>query len=165
MVRATIATSALNTARSLGRSLGCELEVTLNNQHVKTRMTKPVSTSRRVWDDELYAKGQVYYDGYCNPIQPVVRPNKELDERDELRVLYTEADGSVDADALQETFDSVHVEMMSSPRFHEHMNNHMVSEFVTPDAKWNKMLYAILGVGATVIFFGVVQVLVAAGVI
>jgi hypothetical protein len=170
-VRTTIATSALGAARSFGRTLGCELEVTVDNQRIQTVMRPPGSHSGRVWDPDMYYRGNLYLRGYANPVKPRVDVDlnpSELDrgELDVSEETPTREDATAtDGGETMPTVDAPHARLMSSKLFKKHMDNHMISELVTPDEKWNKIFMAILVLGGVIVAFGVLAVLLATGAI
>lgn len=69
--------------------MGNELTVTLSNHDIKLGSDNPSSTEK-VWEDDLYVEGNVYLDGYANPVKPDV-PVTEYDiEDDDLDLISTD---------------------------------------------------------------------------
>jgi hypothetical protein len=165
-----LATSALGAARIFGRTLGCELEVTVDNQRIQTVMRPPGSHSARVWDPDMYYRGNLYLRGYANPVKPGVDVELDPSELDRGTIEVSEgsreafADGGERVEALPVVEDE-HARLMSSKLFKKHMDNHMISELVTPDEKWNKIFMAILILGGVIVAFGVLAVLISTGAI
>jgi len=149
-LRTAVASWLVGTSISIGRSLGADVAVTLDNQTVDVDMVVPGSEDGRVWDGELYAKGMVYYAGYANPIKPVVSKDSDVEKRD-TALVYTNDDGGP------------YTEMMVSERYKTHMSNHMISELVTPDEKWNKVVLGMVLLGALIMVSSLISVLVATG--
>lgn len=167
-----LATSALGAARSFGRTLGCELEVTVDNQRIQTVMRPPGSHDSRVWDPDMYYRGNLYLRGYANPVKPRAEIDKDPSELDrgslevsqdapDAREGEAVADGGESDAVVKER----HAKLMSSPLYKKHMDNHMISELVTPDEKWNKIFMGLLVVAGMVVAFGVLSVLLATGAI
>lgn len=148
-LRETIATTALNSARTLGRTLGCELVIDASQHSLKTSMEQPDKTTR-AWDSDLYKRGQLYYEGYANPIKPRVRQNSELETPDEVDVVEGEGEGE-DSEPESQS-DGPHVELISSARYRKYMRQDLISQLLTPKERWRLIAYAVLGIGILVMF-------------
>lgn len=163
MIRNYIATTALNTGRTIGRTLGCELAVELNGQHIKTSMRVPGSGTGYAWDPHLYAKGQLFYEGYSNGIKPFVDIEEGVTDLDKVDLMYTDA-GEEDVEDGVSALERAYTGMMSSKMYQLHMDNHMGSELLQPNKLLSVMVKALAGVGLLVVLFGLVDILIATGV-
>ncbi len=135
-VRSWIATAVLNNARSIGRLLGTELVVEVSQHSIKTTMDHP-NKEDKAWDPDMYKHGQLYYEGYANPIKPRAKVNKGLEDPDEIDIEESEQE-----DTEEE------VSLISSARYHKYMRQDLISQLLTPTEKWRLIAYAVLGVGA-----------------
>lgn len=137
MVRSTVATVVMSGARSIGQALGTELVVELSEHSIETKMEVP-DTDQRAWDDDLYRTGQLYYSGYANPFKPVIREADDREELDEPDV--EESDVAADEDDAS-------VGMMPSRRYRAYLDQHLISELVRPEDRWQLLVYAVLAIG------------------
>lgn len=150
MIREQIATAALQTARSIGRMLGCELAVETSQHSLKTSMVVP-DRNDRAWDPGLYKHGNLFHEGYANPIKPRARRNTELEDPDTIDVETSDAiaDGGSDADDQEsnETNETnvEHVKLISSPRYRKYMRQDLISQLLTPKEQWRLIAYGVLG--------------------
>ncbi len=133
-MRSWIASAMLNTARSFGRLLGCQLVVETSQHSLETKMELP-NKEQRAWDENLYKKGQMYYSGYANPIKPAVDYDQDLENPDKITAEESE----------QEKTEG-HVELISSSRYREYMRQDLISQLLTPQEKWRLIAYAVGGV-------------------
>lgn len=161
----TIRTRLGNTLIGLGRSVGqsrgkSELAVTISDHSIDARM-EPVDKENRAWDSDLYHRGNVFIDGYANPIKPVVNNNKELEDPD--TVAITEG-GTDETQDTQEESEESHVQLISSPRYRDYMTQDLISQLLNPREQWKLLAWAILAV-AFLIVINLVVTLSAAGVI
>lgn len=143
MVRERIATVGMSLARSLGRSLGCELVVETSDHSINLSMERP-QTADRAWDHDLYQHGQLYYRGYANPIKPVVQPADSRDELDDVAVEEGETDAETpgsDGEDRERT-----VGLVPSTRWRMYLDQHLISELVRPEERWKLLVYGVLGV-------------------
>jgi hypothetical protein len=130
--RSTVATGALNYARSVGEKMGLRLAVEVDGGELKTSMEVP-DTDVRAWDSDLFRKAGLFIKGYANPVKPVVTRNPEPKEPDDL-----EADGAPADDS--KVFDVV-----PSYRYREHQDQSVLSELVNPTEQWKTIVYLVLG--------------------
>lgn len=145
-IRASIATTALNFARSLGRTLGCELVVETSQHSLATSMQVPGETDSKAWDPDLYKSGQIFYAGYANPIKPTVTRHTELEDPDQVDVL--EGDAEQAEQTISEDDDERHAELISSARYRKYMRQDLISQLLTPRERWRLIAFAIIGLGA-----------------
>jgi hypothetical protein len=76
-----IATLAVGISRSFGRVLGNQIAVIVTPHRIKLRMIDPDSTDR-YWDESFFTAGNIYFEGFANPIKPRV-PESESEAREE----------------------------------------------------------------------------------
>jgi hypothetical protein len=150
MIREQIATAVLQTARSFGRILGCELAVETSQHSLKTSMVVP-DRNDRAWDPGLYKYGNLFHEGYANPIKPRARRNTELEDPDTIDVETSDATADVEAAADDEELDKSddtdveHVKLISSPRYRKYMRQDLISQLLTPKEQWRLIAYGVLG--------------------
>ena len=174
-VRETVATTILNTARSMGRVLGCELVVEASQHSLSTTMERPNTDGARAWDDNLYKHGQLYYAGYANPIKPRVKVDTDLETPDQVAVEESQfnpldqnpaTDGGEITEEMhrrtQGPADDEHTKMISSARYRKYMRQDLISQLLTPRERWRLITYAIIGLGLLQMF-GIVMTLYATG--
>ena len=137
-IRTYLATAAIKRARSFGNKLGCELVVE-DQGHTLAAPMEPPNTTKRAWDPRLWKSGQLYVEGYANPVKPVVRRTDRENEMDEIDVsVGVNNEGAED------------VGMLPSYRYQIHQDQHTISELVNPQEQWRLIMYAIIAVGALV---------------
>lgn len=152
-LRSAIGTTALSIGRSIGNALGCELAVDVSGHSIETRMVPPGSDDGRAWDDTLYVRGNLFVDGYANPVKPVVNHNDGVDNPDEVGVEEAQAS---ETDA--------HVSVISSARYRMFMIQDLVSELLNPSERLTKIQWAIIGLAGMMLMNLVLVVAVAASV-
>lgn len=140
-LRATVSTAMIRYSRLFGRILGCELAVDAGGQTLDVQMVTPSTDGERAWDDTMYVRGNLFVDGYANPVKPQVRTNAELGDSDEVDVEVSE----------QASEDPENVSMMSSARYRLFMVQDLVSELLNPKERLDKILYGIIAVGAVLL--------------
>ena len=143
MIREFIANSLISAGRMLGQTTGLQLAVELSEHSITIEMEQP-DESNRAWDTSLYKHGNVFLDGYANPIKPTVDQQTGLENPDHVSN-GDEADGSEsDGDGS----DGPHTQLISSGRYRDYMRQDLISQLLTPESRWNKMLYGIIAVAA-----------------
>lgn len=140
MVRRQIASAFIRWARKTGNALGCELVVEVNDHSIKTTMEVP-SSDKRAWDTNLYHKGQLFREGYANPIKPVEMLEESDEEEDDtvtksVQILDSQADASPGK-----------IGMLPSWRYQVHQDQHAISELVNPTEQWRLIVYGIIALG------------------
>jgi hypothetical protein len=149
---------ALDSIRSAGELLGYQLAVEVSDHSIDIQLEKP-NHEQRAWDTNLYSDGNLFVEGYANPIKPRVEYNEDLENPDTIDV----EDG--DPDEHTQDFESErHVELISSPRYRDYMRQDLISQILTPDTRWKLLAYAV-GVVAFLVVVNVMVSLSAAGVI
>lgn len=144
MIRTWIANSLIGMGRSIGQTLGLELAVEVNDHSIRTRMEKP-DESEKAWDENLYRHGNLFVSGYANPIKPDVRHDPALENPNTVDV--KEGDPDDESDDVDETDDGRHVELISSARYREYMRQDLISQLLTPESRWNLIVWAVIGLG------------------
>lgn len=134
-LRSTIATFALNSARSFGNQLGCELVVETSDHSLHTTMETPNSTTR-AWDPNLWVKGQLYLRDYANPIKPYVERHLDQGEQDQARIQSSELEDGED-----------HTGIVTSTMYRMYQDQHLASELMLPSEKWKRIFWAVIGLG------------------
>jgi len=135
-LRSTIGTAALGFGRSVGNMLGCELAVDVSDHSIETKMVPPSATDERAWDDQLYVKGNLFVDGYANPVKLRVDRNEGLENPDEVAV---EESGRDD--------DNTHTKVMSSARYRAYMVQQLISELLNPSERLTMIQWILVGIG------------------
>lgn len=133
-LRTAIGNALISFGRRLARADGSEVAVDLSSHSISIKMMRP-DKEQRAWDPDLYHSGNVFLNEYANPIKPISRPNKELEEPDTVDCVVP--DGGEER----------HVEMISSERYGAYMKQDLISQLLNPQEKWRLLAYAILGVG------------------
>lgn len=151
-IREWVATKLLTSSRVAGRQLGCELEVTVDNQRITTKMKQPTHTDRKVWDRNMYRRGQMYARGYATPIKPAVELDTELAEYDSIDVIHSEYPAEGES-ALTDGSGEGYVDILSSKLNEKHNQNNTISELITPEEQWNKIYKALLGLAGVIAMF------------
>lgn len=136
-IRSRIANAFIGFGRRIGRGAGAEMMVELGDHRIDARMVHPDSQEEKAWDDNLYRRGNVFVRGYANPIKPAVNAREDLDDPDTIDV--------------REAGENEHMQLISSPRYHKFMQQDLIDSLLTPQEKWQKLMYVILGVGALVL--------------
>lgn len=152
-LRSAIGTSAVGIARSIGNALGCELVVDVSGHSIDVRMVPPGSDDSLAWDDSLYVRGNLFVDGYANPVKPVVDHNEGVDNPDE-----------VDVQEAQASETDAHVSVISSARYRMFMIQDLVSELLNPSERLTKIQWAIIGLAGMMLMNLVLMAAVAAAV-
>lgn len=164
-IRTTIANTLISTGRSLGRSGDAELAVDVSDHSISVAMEQPDKT-QRAWDANLYRRGNLFVEGYANPVKPSVRQHKELATPDEATVIEGTADDQSDTegDETEDTDDGPHVDLIASPRYRAYMRQDLISQLLNPRAQWRLIAYAVIAL-AVFMAVNIVVSLAAAGVL
>jgi len=139
MVRSEMATFVMGVARSFGRMLGCELVVEASENSLRTSMEVP-DTDKRAWDSNLYRRGNLFIDGYANPVRPKIVPADEKGQLDDVEV--------VEGDGDDEDDESAAVGLIPSHRYQTFMSQQMLSELMNPREQWKLIVYGVIALGA-----------------
>lgn len=139
MIREPIANTILNTGRSIGRTLGLELAVVVDEHSLTIKMVKP-QNSTRDWDPSLFKSGNLFFGRYANPIKPYVQRHIGIDELDEVDV-----DDSSNDDESDDS--GPHVGMKSSQAYVESIEHNAVSQLLNPKERWQLLAYGMLALG------------------
>lgn len=140
-LRSALATQMIGYARLCGRLMGCEVAVDAGGQELDVKMVHPSHDGERAWDDSMYVHGNLFVDGYANPVKLQVTVNPSLDEPDTVDVEVSE-NGSESPQ---------NVSVISSARYRLFMMQDLVSELLNPKERLDKILYAILAIGGVLL--------------
>lgn len=149
MIRTYLGNWMISTGRSLARSDGREMAVTLSEHSIGATMVDP-SEDATAWDEDLYRHGNVFYRGYANPIKPRVNHNDKLENPDEID------------NAHATEVDEGHVKLISSSRFGDFMRQNLIGELLNPRSHWKMVMYLIAG-NIVITFLTIIMVLYANG--
>lgn len=163
MIRELIANSFIAAGRSIGKLSGLELQVELSDHSINVEMVKP-DQDTRAWDPSMFKSGNLFLDGYANPIKPRVRTNQDLEEPDTAELEEGEVEGDVEQPQLEsgEEADDKHAYLITSGRYREYMRQDLISQLLTPESRWNILVWAVVGLGVLQ-FFAIVITMWATG--
>ena len=137
-IRGKIATFGMRRAQGFwSKVTGTELVVETSDHSIEISMEKPGPSDGRAWDPHLFKKGQLFVKGYANPIKPSVETNHELGESDEITI--EEGQGEI-----EEEEEEAHVEIISSGRYRQYMNQELISQLLNPREQWKIVVYAVI---------------------
>lgn len=137
--RSTLANAFIASGRQLGKLMGLEMAVVVSDHSIEASMEKP-DTDRRAWDTELYKSGNLFVSGYANPIKPRVRENPDLENPNTVDVEEGEADEEVEEE-------DGHAQLITSGRYREFMRQDLISQLLTPESRWNLLVWAVVCLG------------------
>jgi hypothetical protein len=143
--RAAPANWLIAAGRSLGRTLGCQLAVDVNDHSIELEMEVP-SKDTRAWDTDLYRYGNLFVGSYANPIKPRVEYNEDLENPDEITHVEGEPEDAPHGESETDGEDVGHVQLISSPRYRDYMRQDLISQLLTPQEQWKLIAYAVAGV-------------------
>lgn len=136
----------LSLALGLGSALGLKQRVELSDHSINVSLTLP-STDRRAWDTNQYRNGNVFVDGYANPVKPRVNHREQLEDPDTIDVEDGEPDDGPAGETETDTDASGHVSLISSSRYRDYMRQDLVSQLLTPKEQWRLIMYGVIGLG------------------
>lgn len=148
-IRDKLATFVIRIARLVGHKMGCYLVVEPSNHTVDISMEIP-NQDKRAWDLDHYRFTNIFPRGYSNPVKIAVRSHKELGHPDVVDIIQTEETTQELPDGGQ---DVSHVELISSHRYREFMQQNLISQLINPTETLNKiiiLLLAVLGVSGLI---------------
>lgn len=154
MVREWLSNLAMSSALGFGEMLGCEHVVDVSQHSIEISMEVP-STTERAWDNDMYHKGQLYCEGYANPIKPVVEHDETTEGVDS--VAFEESE-----DVDEEDDEDAEVGVIPSWRYKQLMEQELVSQLINPSEQWRKIVYGLIGI-AGLQFMGMMITLYATG--
>jgi hypothetical protein len=138
----TLPGTAMNLVRSGFELLGYQLVVELSEHSIEIDLERP-DKNKRAWDSSLYKSGNVFLDGYANPIKPTVKANDELENHDEATI--TEGEGELPEGEREDPDTSAAV--IASSRFRTYMKQDLISQLLTPNEQWKLLAYAVGALG------------------
>lgn len=152
----TLATWFVRTGRSIGRLFGRELVIEQSDHSIQLYMEKP-NNDERAWDGSMFKRGQIFVEGYANPVKHVVTHNPGFENKD----VVDSEEGNVDDDDTDDD-DTANSEVIASPRYQQYMEQELISQLLNPKSQWDKLVYGMLGIGALQ-FFSIITILWATG--
>lgn len=132
-LRSSIANWLIARGRKLGRGAGAEMMVSVDDHKINAKMVHPSNQEDKAWDHNLYERGNVFVEGYANPIKPAVEEREDLEDPDTVDVRVSGDDD--------------HIKLISSPRYHKFMQQDLIDSLLTPQEKWRRLAFLILGIG------------------
>lgn len=156
MIRESIANGFIATGRTLGQLVGLQLAVEVSDHSISLSMEK-VDKDTRAWDTNLYKNGNLFLKGYANPVKLRLIQNEGLENPDTVDV----EDGETDSEAHEEA-EEQNAEVIASSRYRDYMRQDLISQLLTPESRWNMLVWGILALGALV-FFNMILTLYATG--
>ena len=143
-IRSTFANSFLVAGRTIGQLLGLELAVVVSDHSITLQMEAP-DTNKRAWDPEMYKSGNLFVSGYANPIKPRVNQHPDLETPNTVDV--QEVDVDEDRNKSSGDVNDSHAELITSGRYREFMRQDLISQLLTPESRWNLLVWAVLALG------------------
>jgi hypothetical protein len=147
MILTRLATGTLRYARSLGRLLGRELVVETSSHSIQISMEKP-NKDRRAWDGDLYKRGQLYYDGYANPLKIELDHHPGIESKDTTELSEGEAPDDDDSEDSAQEEEVGRADVISSSRYQQFMQQNLISQLLNPKEQWDKIVYAVIAIAA-----------------
>lgn len=147
VVRTWIGNKFIGFGRSLGRADGRELAVELSGHSIRASMMDPDNDSV-AWDPDMYKHGNVFVQGYANPIKPVVHRRDQLDQPDTIDVLEAAENTAQDVAAGDgdEEAEAGYTKLISSKRYSLAIKQHLIEQLIRPQQYWQKLLIGIVAV-------------------
>lgn len=157
-LREALGTLAMGVTRSFWRATGLELAVKVSDHSIELEMVDPGNTTEVAWDPHLYKNGNLFRQGYANPIKPIVNHSNELSQSDtvsgqvSLRGSVTEpkdlvSDGGEEASASESEEgnpNTPHAAIISSGRYRQYMHQDLISQILNPREQWRLIVFAVL---------------------
>lgn len=157
-IKTFLGNTLIGWGRRVGRGESSELAVELSEHSIDVKMVH-TNTDARAWDSTLYKRGNVFVEGYANPIKPTVDYRKELEDPDTVDVVEGNGESQeVASDGGEET----HVSLISSPRYRDYMRQDLISQLLNPREKLRLLAYGIIALGI-LIFLNIIVVFYATG--
>jgi len=147
--RTWLANALINAGITIGKSTGLKKKVELSQHTISIGMAD-ADQDTRAWDHDLYKSGNVFMQGYANPIKPRVRQNTGLENPDTVDVEEGETDTDTDQPQLEDgesQSDSPHVQLITSSRYRDYMRQDLISQLLTPESRWNLLVWAGIAIG------------------
>jgi hypothetical protein len=141
--------------RFFGRLAGLQLAVEVSDHSINVKM-ESVDKSERAWDTDLFKSGNLFVSNYANPIKPRVSHNPNLETPNEVEAVDGNPDGDTEPD------NDRHAQLISSGRYREFMRQDLISQLLTPESRWNILVWAVISV-AVLQFLGIIITLWATG--
>ncbi len=133
---------ALDMVVAVGESMGLSKKIEVSDHSISVELTNP-DKDTRAWDSNMYRNGNLFVQGYANPIKPRVDHNTQLEDPDTVEV--EEGDSGTESDS--EDGEGRHVNLISSSRYRDYMRQDLVSQLLTPKEQWKLIAYGVLALG------------------
>lgn len=137
MVRERLANFAMSTGMGLGHALGCEETVELSRHSIDLSMRVPGTREGQAWDSQLYKRGNVFVEGYANPIKPAPVHTADMAEADDIWLIEGETDVSTE---------DMELGMIPSYQYQHDLDQSMLSQMVNPQKELQKLLYVLVAI-------------------
>lgn len=74
--------------RTVGQLMSNELVVIVSEHEIKLDMVNPDKVKNRNWDSRLFVSGNIYLEGYANPVKPIAKTERysKIDASGEIEV-------------------------------------------------------------------------------
>ena len=141
-------TAALKGIRMVGYEVfGYQLVVECNDHTFDIWMQKPKADDDegRPWDDDLYYRGQMYYQDYADPIKPTVAQTDGGFHND--ATLSVSSGVSDDRDDQDERPGI----LTATWETRTYIDQHLARDLVLPEKQWKYILIACIVIGAFVL--------------
>ena len=137
-LRTWIANGLIARGRKLGRSAGAELAVKQSGHSINARMVNP-NSEEIAWDHDLFRHGNLFYEGYANPVKLVAKQNEGVEDPDTVE----KVDG--DAECTEQDAETSEAKVISSKRYGAYMQQHLIEQLLNPREHWKMIVYAVIG--------------------
>ena len=142
-------TWALKATRMVGYEVfGYQLVIECNDHTVDFWMQKPESDDDegRPWDDNLYYRGQMYYQDYADPIKPTVSQTSGGFDND--ATVAVAAGQGDDRDDDQDESPGI---LTATWETKTYLDQHLARDLVLPEKQWKYILIACIVIGGFVL--------------
>lgn len=140
MIRLMLGRYLFDIGRSLAQSDQGELVVDVTDHRLLTSLERP-DTDARAWDPDMFVSGQMFLEGYANPVKPVAVRDEDMETMDTADVEMAANGG--EAEEIED-----HVKLLSSWRYKEYQDQHLITELVRPEEQWKMIIYVLLAIAA-----------------
>lgn len=112
---ATLENVVYNIAESISRARGKEPAINVGTNSISIEFVNPENTESRAWDNDLYAFGNIFLEGYANALK-------------------------ISQDKIEES----ETKLMPSKKYRNFMKNKVIQDAFYADARQNKKLILLL---------------------
>ena len=148
--RTAIANSFIVTGRTLGQLLGLEVAVIQSDHSLAIQMESP-DQSKRAWDSNLIKSGNLFLADYANPVKLTVKRHSDLEEPNTVGLEEGNNGELPDGETVEgdvEHGEEEQPQVITSGRYREFMRQDLISQLLTPESRWNLLVWAVVGLGA-----------------